>query len=160
MEMEITVPDDVPVMTLPNVAFFPQSLMPLHIFEPRYRKMLSDVLATNRIFAIAGLDQRQLGRSGAIEPQHRIAGIGIVRACQKNDNGTSNLLIQGLCRAEISEIISEPTNKGTTPYQSCQKLAVSHSRPKMKLLNDFDHVTGVSGSQTFSRASMPGNIAT
>lgn len=111
MEMEITVPDEVPVMTLPNVAFFPQSLMPLHIFEPRYRKMLRDVLATNRIFAIAGLDQRQLGRSGTIEPQHRIAGIGIVRACQKNDNGTSNLLIQGLCRAEISEIISD------TPYR-------------------------------------------
>ncbi len=111
MEMEITVPDEVPVMTLPNVAFFPQSLLPLHIFEPRYRKMLSDVLASNRIFAIAGLDQRQLGQPGVIEPQHSVAGIGIVRACQKNDNGTSNLLIQGLCRAEISAIISD------TPYR-------------------------------------------
>jgi Lon protease-like protein len=111
MEMEITVPDEVPVMTLPNVAFFPQSLLPLHIFEPRYRIMLSDVLASNRIFAIAGLDQRQLGQPGVIEPQHSIAGIGIVRACQKNGNGTSNLLIQGLCRAEISAIISD------TPYR-------------------------------------------
>jgi ATP-dependent Lon protease len=34
-------------------------------------------------------------------------GIGIVRACQGNDNGTSNLLLQGLCRAEIDEIVSE-----------------------------------------------------
>jgi Lon protease-like protein len=107
MEMEITVPDEVPVMTLPNVAFFPQALLPLHIFEPRYRRMLRDVLASNRIFAIAGLDQRQLGQPGKIEPQHRVVGIGIVRACQKNDNGTSNLLLQGLCRAEIDEVITE-----------------------------------------------------
>ena len=36
-----------------------------------------------------------------------MVGIGIVRACQKNDNGTSNLLLQGLCRAEIDEVITE-----------------------------------------------------
>jgi len=107
METEITVPDEVPVMTLPNVAFFPQALLPLHIFEQRYREMLRDVLATNRIFAVAGLDQSLLGQPGTIEPQHRIVGIGIVRACQKNDNGTSNLLLQGLCRAEISGIVCD-----------------------------------------------------
>ena len=49
MEMEITLPDEVPVMTLPNTTFFPQALMPLHIFEPRYRQMLRDALATNRL---------------------------------------------------------------------------------------------------------------
>jgi Lon protease-like protein len=107
MEAEIIVPDEVPVMTLPNVAFFPQALQPLHIFEPRYRQMLRDVLAGNRMFAIAGLDASQLGQSGDPEPQHRVAGIGIIRACQKNDNGTSNLLIQGLCRAEIDSIVSD-----------------------------------------------------
>lgn len=107
METEIIVPDEVPVMTLPNVAFFPQALLPLHIFEPRYRRMIRDVLATNRIFAVAGLDQRRLGQPGTIEPQHRVVGIGIVRACQKNDNGTSNLLLQGLCRAENDGVVCE-----------------------------------------------------
>jgi ATP-dependent Lon protease len=119
MEMEITVPDEVPVMTLPNVAFFPQALLPLHIFEPRYRHMLRDVLASNRIFAVAGLDQRQLGQPGTIEPQHRVVGIGIVRACQKNDNGTSNLLLQGLCRAEINGIVAD------TPYRRISIRALS-----------------------------------
>jgi Lon protease-like protein len=107
MEMEITVPDEVPVMTLPNVAFFPQALMPLHIFEPRYRQMLRDVLASNRLFAVAGLNLEQMGDTGQFEPPHRIATIGIVRACQKNDNGTSNLLLQGLCRVEITEILRD-----------------------------------------------------
>jgi ATP-dependent Lon protease len=107
MEMEITLPDEVPVMTLPNVTFFPQALLPLHIFEPRYREMLRDVLATNRLFAVAGLNPRALGEPGQFEPPHRIASVGIVRACQKNDNGTANLLLQGLCRVEIAAIVAD-----------------------------------------------------
>ena len=60
MDMEIKLPDEVPLMTLPNTAFFPQALMPLHIFEPRYRHMLRDVLGSNRLFAVAGLNPRRL----------------------------------------------------------------------------------------------------
>ena len=105
--MEITLPEEVPVMTLPNVVFFPQALMPLHIFEPRYRHMLRDALATNRLFAVAGLDPRRLSEPGLFEPPHRVAAVGIIRACQKNDNGTSNLLLQGLCRVEITHIVAD-----------------------------------------------------
>ena len=107
MEMEITLPDEVPVMTLPDVAFFPQALLPLHVFEPRYRHMLRDVLATNRLFAVAGLDVRGLAELGRFEPPHRIASVGIVRACQKSDDGTSHLLLQGLCRVEIEAIVTD-----------------------------------------------------
>jgi Lon protease-like protein len=107
MELEIILPDEVPVMTLPNVAFFPQALMPLHIFEPRYRRMLREVLGSNRLFAVAGLNVAQMNQPGQFEPPHRIASVGIVRACQKNDDGTSNLLLQGLCRVEITGIIRD-----------------------------------------------------
>lgn len=107
MEMEITLPDEVPVMTLPDTAFFPQALMPLHIFEPRYRQMLRDVLATNRLFAVAGLDAQRVAEPGQFEPPHRIASVGIVRACQKSENGTSNLLLQGICRVEITAIVRD-----------------------------------------------------
>ena len=112
VELEINLPDEVPVMTLPNIAFFPQALLPLHIFEPRYRQMLSDVLATNRLFAVAGLDRERASVLGEVEPPHRVAGIGIVRACQKSENGTSNLLLQGLGRVEITGIVTdEPYRK-------------------------------------------------
>jgi len=107
MEMEINLPHDVPVMTLPNTALFPQALMPLHIFEPRYRRMLTDALATNRLFAVAGLNSDRLREPGQFEPPHRVATVGIVRACQKNSDGTSNLLLQGLCRVEIVSILRE-----------------------------------------------------
>jgi len=108
MEMEIVVPEEVPVMTLPNLVFFPQALLPLHIFEPRYRQMLREVLASTRLFAVAGIDPgRVADDTEAFEPPHRVATVGIVRACQKNENGTSNLLIQGLCRVEFLGVVSE-----------------------------------------------------
>ncbi|MBI2513485.1 MAG: LON peptidase substrate-binding domain-containing protein [Opitutae bacterium] len=103
----IELPETVPVMTLPETVFFPQSLLPLRIFEPRYRAMLRHVLATNRLFAIAHLDTARSTEPDAIEPPHRIASIGIVRACQEADDGTSNLLLQGICRVEIREIVRE-----------------------------------------------------
>jgi len=100
----MNLPDEVPVMTLANTALFPQALMPLHIFEPRYRHMLRDVLASDRLFVVAGLNGDRVDASGGLEPPHRVAAVGIIRACQKNENGTSNLLLQGLCRVEIRAI--------------------------------------------------------
>jgi ATP-dependent Lon protease len=105
MEMEIVVPTELSVMTLPRIAFFPQALLPLHIFEPRYRLMLKEVLASHRLFAVAGLNPGDA--SQGYEPTHRVATVGIVRACQENDNGTSNLLLQGLARIEVLEILRE-----------------------------------------------------
>jgi ATP-dependent Lon protease, bacterial type len=105
MEIEIFLPEEVAVMTLPGVAFFPQALLPLHIFEPRYRRMLRDILDSHRIFAVAGLDASRKAQS--FEPPYRVATVGVVRACQEREDGTSNLLLQGLARVEVSEILSE-----------------------------------------------------
>jgi ATP-dependent Lon protease len=103
----LQVPETVPVITLPNTVFFPQALLPLHIFEPRYQEMLSAVLATNRIFAVARLDPAQAAQPGAHEPAHTIATVGIIRACQEAADSTSNLLLQGISRVAISRIIHE-----------------------------------------------------
>jgi ATP-dependent Lon protease len=101
------VPDTVPVMTLPETVFFPQALLPLHIFEPRYRQMLRDVLARDRLFAVARLDPILSKQPGAVEPANLIACVGIIRACQKAETDTSNLLLQGICRVEIQRIVRE-----------------------------------------------------
>jgi Lon protease-like protein len=103
----LKVPATLPVMTLPHVVFFPQALLPLHIFEPRYRHMLRDVLANDRVFAVARLDPAEAARPGSHEPPHRIATVGIIRACQKADKDTSNLLLQGVTRVAIHEIVRE-----------------------------------------------------
>jgi ATP-dependent Lon protease len=120
MEVEIQVPNEVPVMTLPNVAFFPQALLPLRIFEMRYRRMLTDVLCGNRIFAVAGVDG-EAAAAGVFEPPHRVACIGLVRACQKDDDGTSRVILQGLCRVAIESIV------GDEPYRRIRIRALASS---------------------------------
>lgn len=109
-------------MTLPDVAFFPQALLPLQIFETRYRRMLRDVLAGNRIFAVACLDSAAAASGGRFEPPHRVACLGLVRACQKNDDGTSRVYLQGLCRVSIEAIV------GDEPYRRIRIRALA-SRP-------------------------------
>ncbi len=113
MEAEILVPDEIAVMALKDVTFFPQALLPLHIFEERYRQMLKDALATHRLFAVAGINPH--ASSDESEPLHKVATIGIVRACQANENGTSNLLLQGLTRIEIVE---------TTQHQPYRRIRI------------------------------------
>ncbi len=103
METEVPLPDQVAVMTLPGVTFFPSALLPLHIFEPRYRAMLSDVLTGDRRFAVAGLDAAREG----FEPPHRVATVGLVRACHHNPDGTANLLLQGVARVAVLGIARE-----------------------------------------------------
>lgn len=101
------VPATVPVMTLSDTVFFPQALLPLHIFEPRYRQMLRDVLASDRMFAVAHLDSAGQQDPKLVEPLHHTAAVGIIRACQNGENGTSNLLLQGICRVAVKKIVRE-----------------------------------------------------
>jgi Lon protease-like protein len=87
-------------MTLPNATLFPQALLPLYIFEPRYRQMLAEVLQTNRMFAVAML------RPGHMrEVPAPVAGLGVVRVCVGHKDGTSHLILQGLVRVELKETL-------------------------------------------------------
>src|ERR1700682_2303905 len=63
-----------------------------------------------------------------------------------------------MIKATIETMI-EPTSNGTIPYQSCQKLAVIHSRPKRKELIDRYHGIGASGDQVRSFSEAAGNPA-
>ena len=89
-------PDSIGVMTLPHTTLFPKAMLPLHIFEPRYRQMLTDALRTHRLFAVA---MREPGQTRDV-PAH-IAGVGMIRASVRNRDGTSNLMLQGLARVEL-----------------------------------------------------------
>jgi ATP-dependent Lon protease len=93
-------PHEAPVMVLPNAILFPHALLPLYIFEPRYRRMLADVLADQRMFCVA---MRQSG--GTRETPVEIGGLGLVRACVHNADGTSHLFLEGLCRVELGPVV-------------------------------------------------------
>jgi len=93
-------------MTLSQTVLFPQAMMPLFIFEPRYREMLSHVLMQDRIFAVAALDEAK-DDAEVFETPCSIASVGVVRACKQNPDGTSNLILQGLARIEFERIVCE-----------------------------------------------------
>ena len=68
------IPNAVPVMTLPSATLFPQALLPLYIFEPRYRQMLADMLRQDRMFTVA------MQKPGRIrETPCAVAGLGLIR---------------------------------------------------------------------------------
>lgn len=99
-------PDRVPLMVLSGVPLFPHSLLPLHIFEPRYRAMLAHALAGERMFAVA---TPRPGVAEARRPRDLFpaAGIGLVRACVGNADGTSQLILQGVARVRFTEFVQE-----------------------------------------------------
>lgn len=101
----VPLPSTLPVMALSGVTLFPNALLPLYIFEPRYREMLAHVLAGDRIFAV-GMVRPDTGD----ETIFPVAGAGLVRACVGQPDGTSQLILQGLGRVRFDSF------EQTEPY--------------------------------------------
>lgn len=87
-------------MTLPEATLFPQALLPLFIFEPRYRRMLADALATHRLFIVA---RQRPGCRG--ETPEAVAGLGLIRVSVSHRDGTSHLLLQGISRVRLRRTV-------------------------------------------------------
>ena len=93
-------------MPLPNAILFPQALLPLCIFEERYRLMLQDCLAGDRMFSVALTHKCEC--KGAKEPQaYGVGGLGIIRVAVGNEDGTFNIILQGVSRVRICGYVKE-----------------------------------------------------
>ncbi len=97
----------IPVFPLPQVVLFPDAVLPLHIFEPRYRLMLDHCLATHRALAVAHLigGEDRHGRP-------RIAAVGggaVVVQHQALADGRSNIVLLGQARLQLDELDPEPS---------------------------------------------------
>lgn len=97
----------VPVFPLSTVVFFPNTLLPLHIFEPRYRDMLSDSLNSEKIIAMAllkpGWDENYYGSPEVFD----VAGMGRIVSSETFDDGRSNIVLYGLKRIKIVEFTED-----------------------------------------------------
>ena len=87
-------------MTLPNATLFPQALLPLYIFEPRYRQMLADALHSHRMLLVA---MQKPGSNREIPSP--VAGLGLIRVSVGHRDGTSHLILQGLARVELEQTV-------------------------------------------------------
>jgi len=104
---EYTLPRQIPVMTLRGVVLFPKAMMPLRIFEERYKKMLNERLLDDRIFAIACEREDVPAEEEHLERPFDVATVGLIRVSKENPDGTSFVLLQGLERVRILSITQE-----------------------------------------------------
>ena len=100
--------DTLPLFPLP-VVLFPGVPMPLHIFEPRYREMLSDIRVTDSLFGLSYFDPSASNQE--IPPPGHVGCVAEVTEVQALPDGRSNVLTVGLIRYRVEEYV-----EGNEPY--------------------------------------------
>lgn len=109
---------DVPIFPLPNVTFFPKTLLPLHVFEPRYRKMVANTLKGDRLMSVAllrdGWQKDYFGRP----PIYRTFGVGKIVDFEHLDDDCYNIILEGLYRVRLV------TEHDTTPFRTGRVLVL------------------------------------
>ena len=101
----------IPIFPLPQVVLFPEAVLPLHVFEPRYRAMLQVCLASHGALAVAQLvgGEDEHGRPRIAS----IAGGGVVVEHQALGDGRANIVVLGRARLKLDELDPD----GSRPYR-------------------------------------------
>lgn len=92
-----------PIFPLPRATLFPGVIVPLHLFEPRYRALAEHCVAGDRLLALATLEPGYEEDYHGRPPVHPIMGLGRIVAEQQLPDGRWNIALQGLCRVELVE---------------------------------------------------------
>jgi uncharacterized protein len=100
--------DLLPIFPLPNAVLFPNVFLPLHIFEPRYREMIADALASDRLIGMVllrpGWERDYEGRPSV----YPIGCSGVITHVERLPDGRYNIVLRGL---ERFRIVSEDQTK-------------------------------------------------
>lgn len=97
----------VPLFPLATVVFFPHTLLPLHVFEPRYRQMVNDVLNHERIIGMVLLKPEWEKSYYANPPIYSVACMGRIVSSEALEDGKFNVVLYGLKRVKILEIVKD-----------------------------------------------------
>ena len=109
-----------PLFPLPNVVLFPNVFLPLHVFEPRYRDMVNDALADDRIIGVILLRERRKDYRQDIPAVFPIGCSGLITHCERLGDGRFDIVLRGL---EKFRILSED-------------LALSYRRAEIETINE------------------------
>jgi uncharacterized protein len=99
----------VPIFPLPDVTFFPHTLLPLHVFEARYRAMVIDVLERDRKLAVVRLRPGYESSYAGKPAVHAVAGLGEIVSCERLATGRYNILLRGEERLRIEQELPTDT---------------------------------------------------
>jgi Lon protease-like protein len=92
-----------PIFPLPDVTFFPHTLLPLHVFEARYRAMVMDALARDRRLAVVKLKPGYEATYAGKPAVHDVAGAGEIVRWERLSTGRYNILLRGQWRVRLEQ---------------------------------------------------------
>ena len=99
MPVPSTLPPDIPIFPLPNVVLFPNVFLPLHVFEPRYRNLVRDALAGDRIVGMVLL--REGAEEEAAPPVYPIGCAGVITHVERLPDGRYNIVLRGVGKFRV-----------------------------------------------------------
>ncbi len=97
----------IPLFPLSTVVFFPNTLLPLHIFEPRYKQMVNDVINSEKIIGMALLKPGWESNYYENPEVFDVAGMGRIVSSETFKDGKMNIVLYGLKRVKIEEILED-----------------------------------------------------
>ena len=97
----LRIPEKLGAILLPDCTLFPHGALPLHIFEPRYRQMLTDALEGDCMFCVGRLTGTELPDLAACTA--RVGTAGLIRASREQPDGRSELVLHGVCRVTFTD---------------------------------------------------------
>ena len=127
MKKIIDLPKKIFVFPLSNFIIFPNTSVPLNIFEPRYIEMIDDSMKTNRIIGMV-----QPKNQKKIPDLYSIGCVGKITSFNETNNGRYLIVIKGISRFKISKEINN--NK---PYRECE---VSFEEYNKDLIENFNEI--------------------
>jgi Lon protease-like protein len=91
----------IPIFPLPDVVFFPNTRLPLHVFEPRYVDLVTDALASDGMIGVVqlrpGWDKDYYGNP----PIYKILGVGEIVDNERLKDGRYDIVVDGRFRGHI-----------------------------------------------------------
>lgn len=94
-------PTEIPIFPLPNVVLFPSALLPLHIFEPRYRAMVADALDSERLIGLVMLRPGWEPHYDEAPEVYPIGCAGFITHADRLPDGRFNIMLRGLEKFRI-----------------------------------------------------------
>ncbi len=93
-----------PVFPLPSFVLFPQTTTRLHVYEPRFRMLVSDALSTNRLLVLVGLKQGWEEDYYGSPPTHQVGSLCRIINEERLEDGRYNLYVHCLARVNLRTI--------------------------------------------------------
>lgn len=118
-----TIPEAAPVFPLPDVVFFPHTVLPLHIFEPRYRTMIADAERGDGCIAMALLKRGWEKDYGGCPAYHDVGCLGRMTDLTRTEDGRYYLKLVGLAKVAFGEIL------GRAPYRTARIRLIEEKAP-------------------------------